>query len=85
MVSLGVPRHPPLVSVVLVVCACLNAWFRYQINTPGILGYVSSIVRDDVSCQGGFECTSARAGLDRTRELQDLRLKVELNRKATTY
>lgn len=74
-----------LVSGVLVALACLNAWLRYQIDTPDVLGYVSSIVKDDVSCQGGFAGHNNQTGLDRTRELQDLILKVEVNGKVTTY
>lgn len=77
-----------LVSFVLLACACLSAWLRCKIHTPDVLGYVSSIVPHDVSLHDDFtdhSGNSSRTGLDRTRELQHLRLRVELNGKATTY
>ena len=63
-------------STITFCCGILNAILRYQSLAPDILGYVSSLTRDNPYCEvpGGG---SLLDGIDRARLLKDTKVRLE--------
>lgn len=66
-------------SLLLIVCSVLSAWLRYSVNTPDIMGYVSSLTIENpyariVEVEHGSG--SALDGLDRTRLMKNVRVRI---------
>jgi hypothetical protein len=63
-------------SIVTFFCGILNAVIRYQSLAPDVLGYVSSLTRDNPHCKvpGGG---SLLDGIDRARLLKDVKVRLE--------
>lgn len=69
----------PFTSTLLLVCSVLSAWLKYKINTPDILGYVSSMTLENShATPPGLEAGSASGldGLDRTRLFKNFRVRL---------
>jgi hypothetical protein len=66
-------------STVLLICAIMNIWFFYNINTPDILGYVSSMAIENPHVPIPGEHPGARSvlsGLERSKWLGNVRVRI---------
>jgi hypothetical protein len=66
------------VSVILLFCGVLGMFFKYTAVAPDILGYVSTMTRDNPYCEvevGDYD--GMLDGLERARLLKDVRLQIK--------
>jgi hypothetical protein len=66
-------------STILLVCSIVNIWFHYHINTPDILGYVSSMAIENSHIPLSIKHPGAKItldGLERADHLGGLRFRI---------
>lgn len=66
------------VSIILLFCGVLGMFFKYAAVAPDILGYVSTMTRDNPYCEvevGDYD--GMLDGLERARLLKDVRLQIK--------
>jgi hypothetical protein len=66
------------VSIILLFCGVLGIFFKYTAVAPDILGYVSTMTRDNPYCEvevGDYD--GMLDGLERARSLKDVRLQIK--------
>jgi hypothetical protein len=66
-------------TTLLLFCAIMNLWFHYHINTPDIMGYVSSMAIENPYLPIPGEHPGARSvldGLERAKVLGDMKVKI---------
>ena len=66
------------ISILLLLCGLLGMLFKYAAAAPDILGYVSTLVRDDESQPWPASVTDAQTmdGLDRARLLRNVNVQI---------
>lgn len=71
------------ISILLLLCGLLGLFFKYAAAAPDILGYVSTLIRDDDSQPWPASLTGAETmdGLDRARLLRDVNVQIVTGRK----